>query len=192
MTKQKSNTNWYFLLAGALILYFGLTNNQSTEQSELKERVSTFTSLAGVKLRKQNSNCELIQVFIYTNRFRKDLPQYHGYKTVKLPYPTSSTFILNQYAQKALDEIFERGYSYKKAGVILMGITQDETQQLSMFEYENPKHKVLMKVLDNLNIKLGEKVKFGSMDLKNKWMMRRQHLSPSYSTNLKDIITVKA
>ncbi|MDO8316000.1 MAG: hypothetical protein Q7T12_00560 [Flavobacterium sp.] len=48
-------------------------------QEELRERVSTFASLAGVKLRNQNSNCELIQVFIYTNRFRQDLPQYSGY-----------------------------------------------------------------------------------------------------------------
>lgn len=160
-------------------------------KNDLRERISTFATLAGEKLRKQNSNCELINVFIYTNRFRADLPQYHGFKTVKLPYPTSSTFILNKYAQKALNLIYESGYQYKKAGVILMGISQDETQQLSMFEYENPKHKVLMNVLDKMNFKLGDKVKFGSQDLKRKWKMRQDSLSPCFSTNLKDIITVK-
>jgi DNA polymerase V len=159
-------------------------------QDELRERIATFASLAAVKLRSQKSNCELIQVFIYTNRFRQDLPQYSGYKTVKLSFPTSSTFELNKYAQKALNEIFKTGYHYKKAGVILMGITQDQTQQLSMFEYENPKHKVLMQVLDKMNIKMGEKVKFGGQDLKRKWKMRQEHLSPCYSTNLNDIITV--
>jgi DNA polymerase V len=159
-------------------------------QDELRERMATFASLAAVKLRNQKSNCELIQVFIYTNRFRQDLPQYSGYKTVKLPFPTSSTFELNKYAQKALNEIFKPGYHYKKAGVILMGITQDQTQQLSMFEYENPKHKVLMQVLDKMNIKMGEKVKFGGQDLKRKWKMRQERLSPCYSTNLNDIITV--
>ena len=132
----------------------------------------------------------MIQVFIYTNRFRPDLPQYSGYKTVKLPFPTSSTFELNKYAQMALNSIFKDGYNYKKAGVILMGISQDETQQLSMFEYENPKHKLLMNVLDKLNIKLGDKVKFGGQDLKRKWKMKQESLSPCYSTNLKDIITI--
>lgn len=159
-------------------------------QDELRERIATFSSLAAVKLRNQKSNCELIQVFIYTNRFRQDLPQYSGYKTVKLPFPTSSTFELNKYAQKALNEIFKSGYYYKKAGVVLMGITQDQTQQLSMFEYENPKHKVLMQVLDKMNVKMGEKVKFGGQDLKRKWKMHQEHLSPCYSTNLKDIITI--
>lgn len=162
------------------------------KKEELRERVSTFASLAGVKLRNQNSNCELITVFIYTNRFRKDLPQYHGYKTVKLPFPTSSTFELNKYGQKALDSIFREGYSYKKAGVILTGISQNETQQLSMFEYENPKHKILMSVLDKMKLKLGDKIKFGGQDLKRKWKMRQDSLSPCFSTKLKDIIKVKA
>jgi DNA polymerase V len=159
-------------------------------KAELRERISTFASLAAVKLRNQNSNCELINVFIYTNRFRQDLPQYHGFKTVKLPFPTSSTFELINYAHKALESIFEDGYSYKKAGVILMGISQDNTQQLSMFEYENPKHKILMPVLDKLNLKLGDKIKFGGQDLKRKWKMKQENLSPCFSTNLNDIITV--
>ncbi|WP_281867981.1 Y-family DNA polymerase [Flavobacterium sp. GSB-24] len=161
-------------------------------KDDLRERVSTFATLAGEKLRKQNSNCELITVFIYTNRFRQDLPQYHGSKTVKLPFPTSSTFELNKYAQIALDSIFEPGYKYKKAGVILMGISQDETMQLSMFEYENPKHKILMNVMDKMNLKLGDKIKFGSQDLKRKWKMRQDSLSPCFTTNLNDIIKVNA
>lgn len=163
-----------------------------TDIKDLSERVSTFSALAGVKLRSQQSNCELVHVFLQSNRFRQDLPQYNSCKTVKIPFPTSSTFIINEYAQKALQEIYKEGIPFKKAGVILMGITQDETQQLSMFEYENPKEKVVMKVIDKLNLKLGEKVKFGNMDLQRKWKMRQEHLTPQYSTNLDHIITVKA
>lgn len=48
MTKQKSN--WYFLLAGILILYFGLTNNQTTGQSELKKiTVELYKDITNVK-----------------------------------------------------------------------------------------------------------------------------------------------
>lgn len=166
-------------------------DNMMKLKSELKERISTFASLAAVKLRNQNSNCELITVFIYTNRFREDLTQYHGSKTIKIPFPTSSTFEIIKYAQLALESIYEEGYSYKKAGVIITGISGDTTQQLSMFEYENPKHKILMPVLDRINLKLGDKIKFGGQDLKRKWKMRQEHLSPCYSTKLKDIITVK-
>lgn len=37
VTKPKSNFNWYFLIAGSLILYFGLTSNQPTIQSSLEK-----------------------------------------------------------------------------------------------------------------------------------------------------------
>lgn len=160
------------------------------KKEDLRDRISTFATLAGEKLRNQNSNCELINVFIYTNRFLQDLPQYHGFRTLKTPFPPSSTFELNKYSQIALESIFELGYKYKKAGVILMGISQDETQQPSMFEYENPKHKVLMNVLDRLNLKLGDKVKFGSQDLKCKW--KCDNIVCRFSTNLNDIIKVKS
>jgi DNA polymerase V len=163
-----------------------------TDIDALRERVSTFVSTAAVKLRKQNSNCQLIHVFLYSNRHREDLEQYNVGLTVKLPYPTSSTFDLNRSAQIALKAIYKDGISYKKAGIILMGISKDETKQLSMFFHENPKHKVLMATIDKVNQKLGEVIKFGGMDMKRKWKMHQNHLSPNYTTNLNDIITVKA
>jgi DNA polymerase V len=163
-----------------------------SSKSDLKERVSTFAASAAQKLRKQKSNCELINVFIYTNRFREDHQQFYGAKTLKLPFPTSSTFEIITYAQKALDAIFKDGYNYKKAGVIIMGISKDETQQLSFFEYENPKHKALMPVIDKINRKLGDKIKFGGQDLKRKWKMKQNSLSPSYSTNINQLIKVKS
>lgn len=166
--------------------------NMMKSKEELRERISTFAASAAVKLRKQNSHCELINVFIYTNSFRDDLKQFYGHRTIKIPFPTSSTFEIIKYAHLALDSIFEEGYSYKKAGVNIMGISQDKTQQLSFFEYENPKHKTLMPVLDKINLKLGDKVKFGGQDLKRKWKMKQSNLSPCYSTNINHLITVKS
>ncbi|KAF2520048.1 Y-family DNA polymerase [Flavobacterium salilacus subsp. salilacus] len=164
-----------------------------TEYELMQERISTFTTTVAAKLRKQGSNCEVIYVFIRSNRHRHDLAQYNTGYSIKLPYPTSSTFELNKHAQKALKLIFKEGYHYKKAGVILMGITKDETKQLSMFEYENPKHKVLMNVIDSVNKKmLGEKIKFGRNDLSRKWKMKQDFLSQRFTTNINEIITVKA
>ena len=55
MTKQKSNFNWYFLLAGILILYFGLTNNQSINQSSLEKiRVELNKDITNVKGRRSS------------------------------------------------------------------------------------------------------------------------------------------
>jgi DNA polymerase V len=159
----------------------------------MQERISTYTTTVAAKLRKQGSNCEVINVFVRSNSHREDLAQYSAGYSIKLPFPTSSTFELNKHAQTALKLIYQDGYQYKKAGVVLMGISKDESQQLSMFEYEDPRHKVLMKVIDGVNTKmLGEKIKFGRNDLKRKWRMRQDFLSKRFTTNINEIITAKA
>ena len=60
-----------------------------TKLSELKERVATFAVTCAEKLRKQHSCCTSLMVFIHTNGFRKDLPQYSKNTVVKLPFPTN-------------------------------------------------------------------------------------------------------
>jgi hypothetical protein len=53
VTKQKSNFNWYFLIAGILILYSGLSNNQLTKQSELQKiTVELYKDITNVKGRR--------------------------------------------------------------------------------------------------------------------------------------------
>ena len=49
-----------------------------------------------------------------------------------------------------------------------------------------------MRTIDFINKKYqSPKLKLGNQDLKRTWKMRQQHLSPHYTTNLKDIITVQ-
>ena len=70
---------------------------------KLKERVSTFSLSCAEKLRKQNSLCNIMIVFIRSNYFRKDLKQHSCSRVVTLPYPTNSSFVLNCYALKAIE-----------------------------------------------------------------------------------------
>jgi len=168
-------------------------DNMISDPELMQERISTYCTTVAAKLRKQGSNCEVIHVFVQSNPHRLDLPQYNAGYSIKLPFPTSSTFELNKYAQIALKLIFKDGYHYKKAGVILMGISKDLSRQLSMFEYEDPRHKVLMNVIDRVNTRmLGEKIKFGRNDLKRKWKMRQEFVSNKFTTNINEIITAKA
>jgi DNA polymerase V len=91
-----------------------------------------------------------------------------------------------------LQRIFKEGYCYKKAGVIIMDFVPEENYQLNIFQNSNPKHKQLMQTIDNINQKMGQsKIKLASQDLKKTWKMKQEKLSPRYTTNLNDIITVK-
>jgi len=159
----------------------------------IKERISSFAVSCGEKMRKQNSCCNLIYVFLKTNRFQQGKPQYGRGTSIQLPYPTNSSIDLMKHAIKGLEKIYKKGYAYKKAGIIVMGLIPDDTLQLAFFTEENPKHHQLMKKIDELNKKVGRyKIKFGAQDLSKTWKMKQEHLSQAYTTSLQQIIEVKA
>lgn len=159
--------------------------------SDIQERVSTFSAIVGEKLRKQNSHCNLITVFILSNYHRKDLEQHRAFRTFKTDYPTNSTLEINRLVQLCLKSIFKEGVYYKKAGVIVGGITPADSFQLKIFGGENPKHIDLMKSIDTINHKIGFKVKFGQNDMNRRHKMRQEKLSPCYTTKWDQLLVVK-
>ena len=158
---------------------------------KLKERVSTFSLSCAEKLRRQNSLCNVMIVFIRSNYFRKDLQQHSCSRVVTLPYPTNSSFVLNNYALKAIENMFQDKIDYKKAGVIVTSLVANNSYQLGIFENEDYRHKPLMKTMDYINFKYGEKIKLANQDLKRKWKMKQEFLSPCYTTKIDDIIKIK-
>jgi DNA polymerase V len=158
---------------------------------EIAERVATFTASSAEKLRKQGSHCTMLMVFVQSNFFRKDLPQYSRNIIIKTDFPTNSTIELSKYAQQGLKEIYREGFLYKKAGVVLMGLTPDNQVQLNLFNTSNPKHQPLMSVVDKLNKCYGNnKIKFGSQSLGRKWKMKQEKLSPCFTTRIGDVVSV--
>ena len=166
-------------------------DTQYKDYQYIKERVSTFAISCGEKMRKQKSCCQVISVFLKTNKFQHNAAQYGKSITIKTPYPTNSSIDLVKYAIQGFDKIYKKGYQYKKAGVIVMGLIPEENRQLALFNQENPKHRHLMKQIDAINRSLGnQKIKFACQDLERTWKMRQERLSQRYSTNINEIITV--
>lgn len=158
---------------------------------ELNERIASFAVVCAEKLRKQHSCCNSMLIFLLTNYFRNDLPQYSKNIVVNLPFPTNSGIELAQYASIGLKRIFKEGYNYKKAGVIVMDITSEKYIQQGLFGNSDPRHKNIMQVMDTINHRYGQHtLKLASQDKKRLWKMKQEKLSPRYSTKLSDIITV--
>jgi DNA polymerase V len=163
------------------------------DKAYIQERVSTFAVTCAEKLRKQSSNCNALMVFIHTNGFRKDLPQYGRNVVVKLPFPTNSSIDIAKYASIGLDKIYKKDYQYKKAGVIVMDITPEESKQINLFENSNEKHQPLMSIMDKINKSIGTtKVKLASQDIGRTWKMKQEKLSPRFTTRIAEIIKIKA
>jgi DNA polymerase V len=164
-----------------------------TELAQIKERVASFAVSCAAKLRAQHSCCNSIMVFIHTNGFREDQKQYSKNIVLKLPFATNSGIELAKFATQALERIFKQGYGYKKAGVIVMDFTPEDNQQLNFFENRNVKHIQLMKAVDHINQLYGQqKIRLAAQDTGRIWKMKQEQLSPRYTTNLKEILVVKA
>lgn len=157
-----------------------------TEKEELRERVETFALYCAEKLRKQNSSCKTISVFVQTNRFRKELGEYKNGFSVMLPNPSSSSIVLAKAANSIFEAIFREGYHYKKAGVIVSDFVPDNERITSLFDQDfDEKHVPVMKAMDFLNKKYGkDKIRLGSMTGKNTF--GRAQLSQEYEEFLKN------
>lgn len=164
-----------------------------TDLGILSEAVASFAASCAQKLRKQHSVAQIVMVFAHTNYFRSDLPQYSASKTITLPVPTSSTIELVHYALVALKSIYRTGYRYKKAGVIVSGISTNQHIQTSLFDkIDREKHNKLMVIMDKLNDKYGRNtVRVAAQGTGRKWKLRQERVSPMYTTRWDDIITVK-
>lgn len=164
-----------------------------TDMEDMKEAVAYYASLCAEKLRQQKSCACSLMVFIHTNNFREDLPQYFQNCVINLPVPTSSTPEITHYALEALYKIFRKGYRYKKAGVIITEIVPETGIQTNLFDnVDRAKHNRLMKVVDNLNRGFTRNIlNLAIQGTNKKWTLRRELLSPCFTTKLSDVIRVK-
>lgn len=162
-----------------------------TDIASINERVSTFAATCAEKLRQQKGCCNILMVFVLTNEHRKDLTQYSKNIVIKTDYPTNSSIDLIKYASIGLKAIYKQGYQYKKAGVVVMGITPQQEKQLNFFVKENPKHEKIMSVMDKINLSIGKKkIKLAVQDLGRTWKMKQEKLSPRYTTKLDEVIEI--
>ncbi len=164
-----------------------------TELEYLREAVSAFASSCAHKLRKQNSCASIVMVFVHTNFFRADLPQYSMSQTVTLPVASNSSLEIAHHAIAALNRIYKKGYRYKKAGVIVSGISSDNNIQTSLFDtVDRAKHQQAMIAMDSLNAKYGrDTVRIATQGNGQNWKLKHEKLSPSYTTKWADIISIK-
>ncbi|SDM54958.1 DNA polymerase V [Catalinimonas alkaloidigena] len=165
------------------------------ELSPLQEAVATYTARAAEKLRKQSLVAGMIAVFITTSRFKEE-GYYSNNMSVTLPEATSSTISLTQHAHQALTRIYRPGLDYTKAGVLLLELRPEGMVQFNLFDSKEPdeKAKRLMQMMDQINQKLGrdfvhlaaQKARQGGSE----WVQQRSKLSPSYTTQLDQLLEV--
>ena len=166
-----------------------------SDLTSIKASVATFASSCANKLRAQHAGAKSVTVFMYSNRFREDLPQYGNTATHTFLTPTSDTLEITQAALTLAEQIYRPGILYKKSGVIVGDIVDTSTVQMSMFDpITNRKERsALMKVIDNLNHRYGLKTikLMAEGEELQPWKVKAEHRSQNYLTDINELLTVK-
>ncbi|HMH20215.1 MAG TPA: DUF4113 domain-containing protein, partial [Puia sp.] len=167
-----------------------------TDLNEIKEAVATYISRAAEKLRRQESAARVVSVFIVP-REQDHLADFKRGATISsyatLDHATSLTHELIRPALELVEQLFENGKSYKKAGVMLSGLVPDASIQGNLFvPAEQNQHRFLMHTIDNINFSMrDDAVKFGSSGMNKDWKMRQEKRSDRYSTRWEDLVVVR-
>jgi DNA polymerase V len=175
----------------------GITTSKSfgrpvTSLAELREAVSTYVARAAEKLRGQSALAKSLHVFLTTNRFKPERPQYANNIMVTLPEPTASTPVLIRQALQGLRTIYRPGYAFQKAGVTLTEIVPESRRQGNLF-VQATDDKNLMNALDRINARWGrDTVHYAVSGFEKPWTFKRDHLSPAYTTRWDQLPVVKA
>ena len=129
-------------------------NGMITDLDGLRTHVSNYAARCAEKLRQQGTVASIVGVFLNTNAFREDLPQYWNFQEMRLVTPSSSTITIVKAANEVLQKLYRQGYHYKKAGVIVMGIGPNSPIQQDLFDTnaeQFEKMKRLDAVIDRIN-----------------------------------------
>jgi DNA polymerase V len=165
-----------------------------TEFAPLEEAVTAYATCAAEKLRRQGLLAGSVGVFVQTNPFRADLPQYQASRHFPLEL-TADTRLLAQAALRGLRVIYRPGFAYQKAGVILTELLPEEKRQPTLFEdgAALTKSSALMAAMDHINRAYGRgTVKLGAEGCDPRWAMRAERRTPRYTTHLDELAEAKA
>jgi DNA polymerase V len=164
----------------------------------LVEAVSEYASRAAFKLREDGSHAAQVLTFVHTNPFRKWERQYSRSATVPLRRPTADTAPIVRAAVQGLRAVYAEGFSFHKAGVILLDLCPSSRQQgeLALQDDAQPRQGRLALAVDSLNDRYGRgTVQAASAGLggdARSWTMKQEWLTPQYTTNWDHVPTARA
>ncbi|WP_312731620.1 Y-family DNA polymerase [Atlantibacter hermannii] len=160
-----------------------------TTYDAMRQAVCQYAERAAEKLRGERQYCRHISVFIKTSPYAASEPYYGNVAVEKLQTATQDTRDIIAAAMRALERIWHDDHRYAKAGVMLNDFTPSGVAQLNLFDEQQPRphSQELMKVLDGINHSGLGQVWFAGRGIAPQWKMKREMLSPAYTTRWKEI-----
>ena len=159
---------------------------------ELKESIANYGSRVAEKIREEGLIAQSMSVFVLTNHFNKKEKQYSNSIKLQLDYPTSDSKLIVKRAVEGVKRIYKNGYRYKKAGIILYELHNSASVR-GLLDYDRLRSDSLMKSLDEINYRYGSStLRLAAEGIAKDWQMRREKVSPCYTTSFDQLMIVKS
>jgi DNA polymerase V len=156
----------------------------------LQQSLSQYVSRAAEKLRKHQLKAQQLSVWIRTSPFDQSQPYYAPAQTYSLAIPSDDSREFAAITRQLLDRIYKPGKEYHKAGVMLGELVDAHRVQPDLFA--SRPESTLMSTLDRINQRYGKrKMVLGSNLRDQQWKMRQNMRSPSYTTQWKELASVR-
>ena len=163
-----------------------------SDYHQMREAVCAYAERAAEKLRREKQYCRQIGVFVRTSPHATDEPFYGNQSTGQLLIPTQDTRDIISVAMACLDNIWIEGHRYMKAGIVLGDFFSQGVAQLDLFDEHQPRRnsEELMQLMDKINKTGSGTLWFAGQGINKAWSMKREMLSPAYTTRISDLPVV--
>ncbi|WP_337014915.1 Y-family DNA polymerase [Leclercia sp. AS011] len=165
-----------------------------SDYEAMRQAICSYAARAAEKMRAEHQYCRFISAFVKTSPFALNEPYYGNSASVKLLTPTEDSRDIINAATRCLDAIWREGLRYQKAGVMLGDFYSSGVAQLNLFDENPPRRNSagLMAAIDTLNKKEGRgTLWFAGQGIEQQWQMKREMLSPRYTTRFSDLLRVR-
>ena len=164
-----------------------------THYPHMREAICSYAERAAEKLRQEKRYCRNVSVFIKTSPHSAGEGYYSNMGTARLQTPSNDSRDIIAMAVRALESIWQEGRRYLKGGVVLGDFSAAAMAQIDLFDDCPPRRNSerLMAALDHLNQEGRGRVWFAGQGIVKPWQMKRDMLSPAYTTRLADIPVVR-
>jgi DNA polymerase V len=160
-----------------------------TDFESLLQALSKHVGIAASKARKQGSSCKTMLLFASNSPFDERSVSYKA--IVHFPCPTNCTVELTKAMSEAAPKLFRDGVRYYKIGIGLIDLASEQNSQLDLFNPPTAKP-ALMLTLDHINQRYGSDTVFlAAQGIEHKWAMRRDLLTPQYTTKWLSVPHIK-
>ncbi|WP_313148841.1 translesion error-prone DNA polymerase V subunit UmuC [Enterobacter sp.] len=164
-----------------------------TQYEEMHQAICAYAERAAEKLRGEHQYCRFISVFVRTSPHADNEIYYGNQASVTLMTPTNDSRDIIRAATEALGRIWLDGYRYMKAGVMLADFFSSGVAQLNLFDDNRLRANsaALMEMMDRVNHSGKGKIWFAGQGIEKSWAMKREMLSPAYTTRYADLPVAK-